>query len=309
MESCGVSAEHYFRKVKLPPVINDPESLLPVKSFYQLINMFAIDENVPDFGSIVARTTPWHRVESLGPLIKNSHNLKDLLERFCQVSSGQSSSVNFTFAETESESRFCYTNTLDYHGDVQMEFYRITSMVQLVQLATGAGWRPKTIRLLMSETTLVDSSPMLKSSKIIFTQSISSISVPLDRLGLPVHIEIPEGVPPDSRKQADRHIDYADSIRQIIDSYALTGGLTIDDLAYINDQSVRTVQRRLRLVGLNFNQLVNEAKFRLARDKLHSSDLSVSEIARLLGYSDPAHFSRAFRRWSGLSPSAFGRQK
>jgi AraC-like DNA-binding protein len=305
MESCGVSAEKYFKKVRLPLAVDDPESLLPVKPFYQLINTFAINENVPDFGSIVARITPWHKVTSLAPLITSSRNLKDLLERFCQISNSQSSSVNFTFTDEDSHYEFCYTNTLDYNGDIQMEFYRISSMIQLVQLATGSKWRPETIRLIMPENALVDTCPLLKKSRIRFSQPISTISVALDRLGLPVHVEIPATVKPGAAKNAGRHAAYAESIRQIIDTYSLTGNITIEDIADITDQSVRTVQRRLRSAGLNFNELLSEAKFRHARNKLLNSDLPVAEIAKSLGYTDAAHFSRAFRRWAGVTPSSF----
>jgi len=96
METCGVSADYYFKKVNLPTEIDDPESLLPLLPFYSLINMVAISENIPDFGSRVARITPWHKVASLGPLIKNSKNLKELLTTFCEVASGQSSPVIFS---------------------------------------------------------------------------------------------------------------------------------------------------------------------------------------------------------------------
>jgi AraC-like DNA-binding protein len=81
--------------------------------------------------------------------------------------------------------------------------------------------------------------------------------------------------------------------------------MTIEDLAWLTDQSVRTLQRRLKSAGLNFNRMINESRYRHACDKLRNSNMSVTEIAGLLGYSDAAHFSRAFRRWSGVSPSEF----
>lgn len=58
MESCGVSADYYFKRVGLPTEVSDPESLLPVKPLYQLANIVAIDEHIPDFGSRVAQLTP-----------------------------------------------------------------------------------------------------------------------------------------------------------------------------------------------------------------------------------------------------------
>ena len=138
MEARGISASYYFRKFKLPVEIDDPESLLPLKPFFQLINIVAIDEEMPDFGSFVAQTTPWHRVMSLGPLIESSKNLGNLLQTFCEIASSQSSLVKFTLEDDGKDFYFCYSDFPIYQGDVQMELYRITSMIQLVQLASAA---------------------------------------------------------------------------------------------------------------------------------------------------------------------------
>jgi len=304
MKSCGISSGYYFKKVKLPTEVSDHEGLLPVKPFYQLINMVAVDENIPDFGLRVARVTPWHKVSSLGPLIKNSSDLKHLLETFCEIGNSQSSSVSFTLIEEGSHFAFCYTNTLRYKRDIQMELYRITSMIQLVQLATGNEWRPETIRLVMPRTEIVDACPILTKSKISFSQPISAISIKRHLLQLPVHIGTPGRIKAD-RNKAGLNIDFANSIRQIINTYTLTKNISIEEVANIADMSVRSLQRRLTDSGLKFNDLLNQAKYRHAKQKLQSSRLPVTEIAKSLGYSDPAHFTRAFRRWSGLSPTDF----
>jgi len=304
----GVSADFYFKKVKLPTVELDPESLLPLKPFYHLIDIVAVNENIPDFGSQVAQTTPWHKVPSLGPVIKNCTDLKNLLETFCKIASGQSSSVRFKLIENSSQLSFTYTNVLKFTGDIQMELYRITSMIQLVQLATSKAWRPETIQLLMPETTTVKACALLTNSKIYFSQNVSAISIPQKLLQLPLHIEIPDKVDLDSPPQADLHTEFPDSIRQIISAYVYNAHCTIEDIAYIADLSVRTLQRRLTEHGLKFNELLNQAKFICAKDKLKNSDVAVSEIAKSLGYSDAANFSRAFQRWAGVSPRGYREQ-
>jgi len=305
MENCGVSADYYFKKVKLPTEVGDPGSLLPVKPLYHLVNMVAIDEDIPDFGSLVAQTTPWHRVLSLGPLIQNSVNLKNLLENFCEIASSQSSSVQFTLMDKVSYFNFCYNNTLLYKRDVQMELYRITSMIQLVQLAAGSEWRPETVRLIMPQTEIVNASPLLSKSKISFSQSDSTISIQSDLLQLPAHIEIPAGNNTGSDNQANLPVEFTESIRQIINAYTATKNISIEEVASIADMSVRSLQRRLTDSGLKFNDLLNQAKYSHAKDILQNTRLPVAEIAKSLRYSDTAHFSRAFRRWSGLSPTAF----
>jgi len=112
MENCGVSADYYFKRVGLPTEVSDPESLLPVKPLYHLVNIVAINEDIPDIGSQVAQITPWHRVLSLGPLVQASADLKHLLEKFCEIATSQSSSVLFTLKNEGSSFSFCYTNSL-----------------------------------------------------------------------------------------------------------------------------------------------------------------------------------------------------
>ena len=308
MELRGISASYYFKKFKLPVEIDDPESLLPLKPFFQLINVLAIDEVMPDFGSFVAQTTPWHQVLSLGPLIESSKNLESLLQTFCDIASSQSSLVKFTLVDEGASYYFCYSDVPIDKGDIQMELYRITSMIQLVQLASGPGWSPDSIRLNMPRNAAVNDCPLIRKSTIFYSQVDSAISIPAKLLKLPVQMDIPGSLVRDTERNASRYGEYADSVRQIIDSYALTGSMTIGDLAYLTDQSVRTLQRRLKSAGLNFNQLISEARYGHARNKLRNSDLPVTEIAKLLGYSDAAHFTRAFRRWAGMTPSKYRKQ-
>ena len=79
-------------------------------------------------------------------------------------------------------------------------------------------------------------------------------------------------------------------------------------MANIADMSVRTLQRRLIDNGLKFNDLLNESRFDHAKEKLKDMQVSIRDIAKSLGYSDTAHFTRAFHSWSGTSPTGFRRE-
>jgi AraC-like DNA-binding protein len=67
----------------------------------------------------------------------------------------------------------------------------------------------------------------------------------------------------------------------------------------------RTLQRRLRSEGQHYADLQDRARFRLASQWLADPQLPIETISERLGYSDRRSFTRAFTRWSGLSPSAF----
>jgi AraC-like DNA-binding protein len=68
--------------------------------------------------------------------------------------------------------------------------------------------------------------------------------------------------------------------------------------------STRTLQRRLRERGIVFAGLVDEVRRRLSARYLADGTLTLGEIAWLLGYSESSAFNRAYRRWTGRSPSA-----
>lgn len=69
--------------------------------------------------------------------------------------------------------------------------------------------------------------------------------------------------------------------------------------------SERTLHRRLQEEGTTFAALVEEARRERALLLLEDPRVSASEVAFLLGYTEPAPFFRAFRRWTGASPQAW----
>jgi len=69
--------------------------------------------------------------------------------------------------------------------------------------------------------------------------------------------------------------------------------------------SARTLQRRLREQGTSFSSVLDSLRRELSDEPLADRKLAVSEVAFLLGYSEPSAFQRAFRRWRGVSPARF----
>ena len=71
----------------------------------------------------------------------------------------------------------------------------------------------------------------------------------------------------------------------------------------------RTLQRHLKREGLIFRDIVEQVRYEAALPLLRDGEHNQLEIALELGYSDASHFIRAFRRWAGMTPSEFRRQK
>ena len=76
------------------------------------------------------------------------------------------------------------------------------------------------------------------------------------------------------------------------------------DTAQRLNMSVRTLQRKLKQEDTTFKKVLDETRRELSLSYIKDKHTPIKEITYLLGYSDPANFSRAFKRWTGMSPSA-----
>jgi AraC-like DNA-binding protein len=105
-------------------------------------------------------------------------------------------------------------------------------------------------------------------------------------------------------RQVSRPHGFAERARAVIADDLLHSGA--DEIAHKLHVSTRTLQRRLYEEGTSHGDLVEEvrgeqAKLHLAADP----DLSISEIAFLLGFGHPNAFHKAFKRWTGMTPAHY----
>lgn len=83
------------------------------------------------------------------------------------------------------------------------------------------------------------------------------------------------------------------------------GEPSVDDLASLLAMSRRTLQRRLLEEGSQWRDATDAARLRVARRELANPARPLHEVALLTGYADTRAFLRAFRRWTGLTPSQY----
>ena len=81
-----------------------------------------------------------------------------------------------------------------------------------------------------------------------------------------------------------------------------TGQANMEVIAGKLGISRQTLFRKLKAEGVTFERVLDELRYRMAADYLGARKVSVNETAYLVGFSEPAAFSRAFKRWTGSSP-------
>jgi len=94
-------------------------------------------------------------------------------------------------------------------------------------------------------------------------------------------------------------------LRRVLRTELLRDTCSAATIARLFSMHRRTMSRHLRTEGLAFRQVANEVRFQIARELLENTDMALSQIAAVLRYSELSAFTRAFRRWSGQTPSAW----
>jgi AraC-like DNA-binding protein len=100
-----------------------------------------------------------------------------------------------------------------------------------------------------------------------------------------------------------------EQLRREIARVTVKGKAGIEHLARATGNSVRTLQRRLKELGMNYSDLQNDVRKTLALNLLENETLALAEIAFSLGYSEVSAFNHAFRRWVGQSPGDYRRRR
>jgi len=110
------------------------------------------------------------------------------------------------------------------------------------------------------------------------------------------------------RSAADEGETWIDDVRGTLSGLLGHGSYRIQDLAAACGMSVRTLQRRLAEAGLTYSRLLDEIRLAEARRGLTQTGALLRQVAANLGFCEPASFTRACRRWTGLSPREYQRQ-
>jgi AraC-like DNA-binding protein len=96
-----------------------------------------------------------------------------------------------------------------------------------------------------------------------------------------------------------------DRVRRVLARLLPQGEPGVAAVARALDMSARTLQRQLEEEGTTFRDVLNDLRSEMAQAYLRDGHHTIAEVTYLLGFSETAAFSRAFKRWTGVAPSRY----
>ncbi|MGY4401827.1 transcriptional regulator GlxA family with amidase domain [Bradyrhizobium sp. USDA 3315] len=174
----------------------------------------------------------------------------------------------------------------------------------MVQQFAGPDWAPATMAFEARYTPSPACQSFWPNTRFLSGQDASWIDIPISLLSLVNRANEKMLSPQDDGAGPAGH-DIIATLKLMLPSYLGERLPALAEIAEMAGASTRSLQRKLAHAGLTYSDLIDTIRFENARKLLRDTDFKIIEIAFASGYTDPAHFTRAFRRIAGAAPRQY----
>lgn len=312
LREIGAPVDRLLSAARLPVhSLDNPDALIPLLNACRFLEDAARREDIPTLGFQVGQRTPVECLGTFGLLIRQSVTLWEALNTAQKLSPAINSGFRVRLEQQGDSVWVHHENGMQGTcGSQHADGFGLTLIANLIRHAIDLTWRPRAVRLPISPDRDVADLDLFSAASLQYQQTSSAIALPAALLSQPLAAlrgshNLPRAEATEWLQSSAPASDIAGSVTQFLHTQLSVGCQDIKLTAEATGLSVRTLQRRLFEKGYDYSKLFDHARFDLAVELLERSDLKIVDIAQELGYGDAANFTRAFRRWTGISPLEF----
>jgi len=313
LDTIGAPTERLLQQSGIPvELLHQPESLVPLHLAYAFLENAADAEGIEDFGSIVGRQGSSYELGVFGVHLREALTVYEYIQIAIRMIESLTSGQKYWLSCEGSRVRLHqYLPGSSESGFKHADRYSISVTLNMLRHFSDNQWYPEDIHLHTASKLKGGDNSGYWDARFTEGQTHSSLSIPSDLLAQA--IPLPATAAPFDAKHADNSQpampdDLVNAVKEIITLLLPQGCPGIQLAAEVAGMSTRTFQRRLRILGTNYSELVQRTRMQLATQELLHTTTPVNELAISLGYRDPANFTRAFRCKTGISPQNFRMQ-
>lgn len=290
----------------------DPDSRISLASMLKLWRAVIEGLNDPLLGLHIGASIKTIELGLVGYTTYYSRDLIGALRRFARYGKILSEAVQFKIAETNEQT------ILSWQAHPSLVALRhpaecgVAIVVSIAREITETGLVPVSIDLPSPRPAALTAYRSAFRCPVLFGRPVASVTFSRQQMTLPIRASDPtlvgylDELAAKTIAPLSEHGENTTSrVRRLLWSRLPGGRVDLHQVAGDMDVSERTLQRRLGKEGMSFSGVLDDLRRNLSRELLVDRKLAVSEVAFLLGYSEPSAFQRAFRRWHGVSPRGF----
>lgn len=294
-------------------LFNVPENSIPFSTLGTLLNLCKRRTGISHFGLLVGMHADLESLGQLAQLGMYSRNvgsaLRNMIMHLCIHDRGGIP----TLSSNHAIATLGYTVYIPVkEGVSQISDGSIAIITHVMRALCGDSWRPDEVRFAHSQPDDIKAYKDFFRSTLRFNVEQTALIFPEHWL----HKTIPSAdaqllngllkqlVTIENNMQQEIPELIQSTLLPLISSHTCTNS-HIADMLSMNE---RTLNRRLNAKGTNLRAMINEARYESAKQLLAQTNIPVSELAMILGYAETSVFSRAYRRWSGMTAMAWRKQ-
>lgn len=309
LQDFGIDPDSIIREAGLDPSLFDNgANVIPHAALGRLLTLCVACTKCPHFGLLVGRRATILSLGLVGRLMQQSETVGEAMRALVSnlsiqnrgsvpslTISGDTALFTFSVYQPEAESA-------DQIADGSLAV-----AVNALRALCGPDWNP--IEVLLPRAAPMDQAPYRRHFRapVRFNQESAIVVFPARDLEIRI-----AGADPVMRALLDERIqqmkgsqgsEFSDDIRRLLRMRLTSNHCSAEDIAELLDMHRRTLSRRLKGSGMGYRAIANEIRFEIARQLLTDTQVPLGQIAAALGYSEASAFTRAFRRWSGQTPT------
>lgn len=300
-----------------PDIVYLPAQRVSTRKIKKLWDLSVQNTNDLCFGLVYASYIQPSALHGLGFSWLASHTLRDGLNRLIRFQKILATQVTLKMTETDTGYRLYFAVS---QKDDPFQFAdaaydgRIASIFKICQIMIGPDLKPLFVSFEHSPPHCSDKFEQFFGIPVQFNADKTAIEFDKQTCNLPTSSANPElarindQIVIDYLNQFDRG-DLETRVRTCIIEHLPSGVPKQINIARELNLSLRNLQRKLSLSNTSYKELLNTLRHEMACQYLSSPQYPIIEVSYLLGFSDPSNFSRAFKRWQGLTPIQFRQEK